>query len=366
MNASSVARLSRIQTLSPAWGSMAMTISGLAMVSLLGPLPNTNMDAWVGLFFLGLSWLTVIVLTVLYGTKLIRYRQNFSADLFNPGQGAQTAAWPAALLISALATSQAGFAGYLPSDLALLVGIGVGSLGLIGTAVSGFAFFSHVIGHPNIPAQAITAGWFVPVVPLVLVPSITLRLTSIAGGEPPQWSIWLSVSAWGIGFGLFLLLAAIIGGRLLMMEPPGAHALPSWWAWLAPLGAGGLGIVTSTRMLGDETVIDVAYWLAAAIWGFSSWWVIFALIVILGKRREASFHLGYWGFGFPTAAFASLSLEVGRHHDFAGLGIVAAVFWVALIGIVITLGMKTVGAWRSGSLFVTSPPINAAAKAGLS
>ena len=338
---------------------MAMTISGLAMVSLLGPLPDSPIDSWVGLFFLALSWVVVLTLTGLYLTKLVKYPSNFMADLFNPGQGAQTAAWPAALLISALATSQAGFGGYIPADIALPVGIVVGGLGLIGTALSGFAFFSHVIGHPNIPAQAITAGWFVPVVPLVLVPSITLRLTAIAGGEPPRWSVWLAVSAWGIGFGLFMLLAAIIGGRLLMMEPPAAHALPSWWAWLAPLGAGGLGIVSSTRMLADEVLITVAYWLAAAIWGFSAWWVIFALIVIIGKRKEASFHLGYWGFGFPTAAFASLSLEVGRHHDFAGLGVVAIVFWLALMAIVVTLAVKTASAWRSGKLFaqpVKPPP----------
>ncbi len=340
---------------------MAMTISGLAMISLLGPLPGSDIDSWVGLFFLALSWVLVLTLSVLYSTKLIKYRANFVADLFNPGQGAQTAAWPAALLISALATSQAGFGGYIAADIALTVGIVFGGLGLVGTALSGFAFFSHVIGQPNIPAQAITAGWFVPVVPLVLVPSITLRLTTIAGGEPPQWAVWLAVSAWGIGFGLFMLLAAIIGGRLLMLEPPAAHALPSWWAWLAPLGAGGLGIVTSTRMLGDEVLITVAYWLAAAIWGFSAWWVVFALIIIVGKRHEARFHLGYWGFGFPTAAFGSLSLEVGRHHDFAGLGIVAIVFWLALIIVVASLTAKTIAAWRSGQLFAPpqKPPASA-------
>ena len=335
---------------------MAMTISGLAMISLLGPLPGSELDAWAGLFFLGVSWIVVATLTGLYVTKVVKYRSNFMADLFNPGQGAQTAAWPAALLISALATSQAGYAGYVPADISLPVGIVVGAVGLLGTALTGFAFFSHVIGHPNIPAQAITAGWFVPVVPLVLVPSITLRLTSIAGGEPPQWSVWLAVSAWGVGFGLFMLLAAIIGGRLLMMEPPAAHALPSWWAWLAPLGAGGLGIVTSTRMLGDEVLIDVAYWLAAAIWGFSAWWAIFAMIVIIGKRAEAHFHLGYWGFGFPAAAFASLSLEVGRHHDFAGLGVIAILFWIALVVIVAVFSAKTVAAWKTGVLFGSPMP----------
>ena len=56
---------------------MAMTISGLAMISLLGPLPGSDFDVWVGLFFLALSWVVVLTLTGLYGTKMIKYRQNF-------------------------------------------------------------------------------------------------------------------------------------------------------------------------------------------------------------------------------------------------------------------------------------------------
>ena len=78
-------------------------------------------------------------------------------------------------------------------------------------------------------------------------------------------------------------------------------------------------------------------------------------MVMWSKRKEARFHLGYWGFGFPTAAFASLSLEVGRHHEFAGLGVLAAVLWVALIGIVLVLAWRTAGAWRTGELFGATP-----------
>ena len=73
------------------------------------------------------------------------------------------------------------------------------------------------------------------------------------------------------------------------------------------------------------------------------------------KRKEARFHLGYWGFGFPTAAFASLSLEVGRHHEFAGLGGLAAVLWAALISIVLVLAWRTARAWRTGELFGATP-----------
>jgi tellurite resistance protein TehA-like permease len=321
------------------------------MISLLGPLPGTSLDTSLGLFFLGLALLTVTVLTVLYAIKMATNWTGFLADLFTPGQGAQTAAWPASLLISALATGQAGLIGTVPASLALPVATVLASIGFLGTLASGLAFFSHVIGQSEVPAQAITAGWFVPVVPLVLVPSIVLRLTSLTDNTALNWTVWIAVSSWGMGFGLFMLLAAIIGGRLLMREPPAAHALPSWWAWLAPLGAGGMGMVTTARLTADESIISLTYWLASAIWGFSAWWVLFALVVIYSHRREASFHLGYWGFGFPTAAFASLSLEVGRFHGFVWLETVASVFWGALLVLVAWLVWQTVGLWRKGALF---------------
>ena len=342
---------SRIASLHPAWGALAMSVAGAAMVSLLDPLPGSTLDNTIGLVFLALSGVTAITLTVLYGIKLFAHTDSFLADLSHPGMGSQTAAWPASLLITALATSQAAATGVLSASLALWPALIFGALGLVGTAVVGFVFFSRVIGLEQIPPAAISASWFVPVVPLVLVPSISVRLQGLDSPVPEPVLIWLGVAAWGIGFGLFMLLAAIIGGRLLLAEPLPPHALPSWWAWLAPLGAGGLGMVSGATLIGDPAALAVAEWLILAVWGFSAWWAVFALIVISRTRKAAHFHLGYWAFGFPTAAFASLSLEVARRHDFAVLSGFGAVVWAALGVLLVWLAVKTLGGMRSGAVF---------------
>ena len=342
---------SRIATLHPAWGALAMSVAGASMVSLLDPLPQSDIDTTIGLGFLALSGIVAITITVLYGIKLFAHTESFLADLRHPGMGSQTAAWPASLLITALAISQAATTGALSAQLALWPAIIFAALGVVGTALVGFAFFSRVIGHTQIPPAAISASWFVPVVPLVLVPSISVRLQQLDSPIPDGVLVWLGVSAWGIGFGLFMLLAAIIGGRLLLAEPLPAHALPSWWAWLAPLGAGGLGMVSGATLLGDQAAISVAEWLALAIWGFSAWWAVFALIVIIRARKEAHFHVGYWAFGFPTAAFASLSGEMARRHDFPVLAGVGAVIWVALGALLLWLVAKTLLGVREGTIF---------------
>jgi tellurite resistance protein TehA-like permease len=342
---------SRIASLHPAWGALAMTIAGISMVSLLDPLPGSRIDDTVGLVFLALSAMTAVTISVLYGIKLLVHTDSFVADLRHPGVGSQTAAWPASLLITALATSQAAVTGAVSAELVTWPAMIFGALGLVGTSLVGFVFFSRVIGLEKIPPAAISASWFVPVVPLVLVPSISVRLQQLDSPFPDSLLTWLGVAAWGVGFGLFLLLAAIIGGRLLLAEPLPPHALPSWWAWLAPLGAGGLGMVSGATLIGDTSAVAVAEWLILAVWGFSAWWAVFALIVIIRSRSVARFHLGYWAFGFPTAAFASLSLEVARRHDFAVLSGFGAVVWGALGVLVVWLGLKTLSGVRSGSVF---------------
>lgn len=342
---------SRIATLHPAWGALSMSVAGAAMVSLLDPLPTTTIDQTIGLGFLVLAAVTAIVISVVYSIKIFAHTPQFISDLHHPGMGSQTAAWPASLLITALAMAQAGASGALDPAVVVWPAMVVGALGLVGTALVGFVFFSRVIGHTSIPPAAISASWFVPVVPLVLVPSISVRLGAMGAPLPESFLTWVGVASWGIGFGLFLLLAAIIGGRLLLAEPLPVHALPSWWAWLAPLGAGGLGMVSGSTLIGHPAAISVAEWLILAVWGFSAWWAVFALIIILRARREARFHLGYWAFGFPTAAFASLSLEVARRHDFAVLAGLGAAIWVALGVLMVWLAVKTIAGVRTGQIF---------------
>jgi len=186
---------SRIATLHPAWGALAMSVAGASMVSLLDPLPGSSIDDTIGLGLLALSTLTAITITVAYGIKLVAHTENFLADLRHPGIGSQTAAWPASLLITALATSQAQATGVVSSTLALWPAMIFGALGLVGTAVIGFVFFSRVIGLEQIPPAAISASWFVPVVPLVLVPSISVRLQGLTPLLPEALLTWLGVAA---------------------------------------------------------------------------------------------------------------------------------------------------------------------------
>lgn len=346
---------SRVATFHPAWGAVAMTASGVALVSLLDPWAGSGVDDVVGAVTLVLALVIAIATSVVYIARMTAHREAVVDDLANPVMGAMTAAWPASLLIAALAVLQAGVIEVFDGTTALWVALVFFVPGLVGTLIVGVAFYTRVIGSSDVPLQAVSGNWFVPVVPLVLVPSILVRAEVLGGPVDSASLAFAAVATWGIGFGLFLLLAAIIGGRLLIASPPPPHAAPTWWTWLAPIGAGALGIISISRL---STVSEAwpdatsaAFLVAAMLWGLGLWWAVFAGIVIFRQRRELRFQLPVWGFGFPTAAWIALTVELARHWDLGWLAVSGAVLWAALIVAFAVATVATLVRMRSGAIF---------------
>ena len=352
---STVPSNSRLATFHPAWGAALMTLAGASLLAFRDPLAATDADTAAGLVLLALAALAGAGVTVVSLARLARHPSAFRTDLDNPGIGAMIASWPAGLLVLALATLEAGISGGVDATVALGTGMTLFIPGLLGTLAVGYMFYSRVIGIADVPLAAMSGNWFVPVVPLVLVPSILVRALALGlGGDPAQWA-FAALAGWGIGFGLFLLLAAIIGSRLLLAAPPPPHLAPSWWVWLAPLGAGGLGLIALARMGSSVEAVSglaaVAVPLASIMWAFAAWWMLLAIRVLFRERRSLHFHIGWWGFGFPTAAFATLTLELGRLWAIAWLTPVAIALWIALLLLIVWLAYKTVRGALDGSLW---------------
>lgn len=330
-----------------------MSLAGAALVSLRDPVPGVALDAAAGLVILAIGTVVAIALTVASVLRLVRHREAFLADLTNPGIGAMIASWPAGLQVLALAILQAGVAGALPADIALVAGMVAFVPGVVGTLISGYAFYTRIIGFAEVPHAAVSGNWFVPVVPLVLVPSILVRAVELGlPGDPVVWA-FLAVIGWGVGITLFLLLASIIGSRLLVAAPPAAHQAPSWWGWLAPLGAGGVGLLASIQLAESVGVITGADGIATLVltvmWGFSAWWVLLAVRVVWRERAALRFHVGWWGFGFPTAAFVNLTAVVARRWDLPGLAALDPLLWGVVLVIVGTLLVLTIRGMRTGA-----------------
>ena len=63
------------------------------------------------------------------------------------------------------------------------------------------------------------------------------------------------------------------------------------------------------------------------------------------------FHLGSWGFAFPTAAVTALTVELGHAWGSPLLSVVGAIGWIATLLVWGRLAAQTVAATRSGAVF---------------
>lgn len=354
--ATSAARTDRLRGWHPGWTGVALGTAGTALASLLDPLPGTSVDTAVGVALTVVA-VALLGLLVPLAMRARRHRDAASADLANPGLGALYGTAPAALLVVAVALAQLGVLDLLPAGVAW-VALAVLLVGVVATMLVALAFFGSVVEHEQLPVAAITGAWFVPIVALVLVPSVVARLALLQ----PEWAsstlVAAAVATWGAGFLLFLLLAPVVAWRLLTAPAPPPQAAASWWIWLAPAGAGGLGLLASSRLsaaaLATPEIATMGLVAATGLWGFAVWWALFAgyhLRSVSRRNGGLPFHLGSWGFAFPTAAVTALTLELGRAWDSPLLAVVGGIGWAATVIIWLVLAVQTGRGVRDGSVF---------------
>jgi C4-dicarboxylate transporter/malic acid transport protein len=351
---------SRLRTWHPGWMGVVLGTAGVAVASLVDPLPALRVDEAVGAALAAIAVILLPVLLVPYWRRTRSHRDAAGADLAHPGLGALYGTVPASLLVTGLALAQLAVIGWLPAWTAWIV-LALMVVGLVGAVALGVAFFSGVIGREQVPSEAMTGAWFIPIVVLVLVPSVVVRLVALQ----PEWrsTSWVALAAASVGAGflLFLILAPVIAWRLVTAPPPPAHQAATWWIWLAPAGAGGLGMLATSRVAGAAAggpAAEVLPWMglviATGIWGLGVWWAVFAGRVLVRTSREAGglpFHVGSWGFAFPTGAMTALTVELGRTWDAPVIEVAGAVGFVVAVIVWLRLAAQTTAAVRSGKAF---------------
>ena len=351
----------RVRDWHPAWMGVVLGTGGAAVAGLVDPLPFTRIDEVIGATLAALAVLLLPVLLVPYVQRQRHHPDAAAADLAHPGIGALYGTVLASLLIVGLALAQLAVNGWLPAGTAW-VSAALLAVGLVGAIAVGVAFFAGIVAREQVPAEAMTGAWFIPIVVLVLVPSVTARLVVLE----PTWRVSsaavLAAASVGAGLMLFLLLAPVIAWRLITSPTPPALQAATWWIWLAPAGAGGLGLLAASRLaaatvggVASEVLPAVGLVGATAMWGFGAWWSVFAgrmLVTTSRGRGGLPFHLGSWGFAFPTAAMTALTVELGRSWGAPVLSVLGAAGFVATLLIWVLLASQTVAATRTGRVFL--------------
>lgn len=349
-----------IEKFHPGWPGVPLGTAGVAIATLFDPLPGSSFDTQLGTGLVALALLSLLPILLISTIRLLKHKKAFLEDLANPGMGALFGTLPAAMLVIALDLAQLGIEGYVPKDFAAYLAVVLALTGILLALGIGFAFFSRVINHAEIPVAAISGAWFIPVVVLVLAPSTFIRTQRLLESISLNIVFVLSVALWGAGFFLFIFLAGVVAWRLITTPTPPAHMAATWFIWLAPFSAGALGLIAIFRWSAEifsltGSSLDQANALAMitglSLWGIGTWWLAFAIFQVMRMRRELHFHIGSWGFSFPLAAYTALTLELGRMTELNVISNYASLVWIALGGIWFILIQKTILGVFSRSIF---------------
>ncbi len=351
-----------LRTFHPGWFAAIMGTGIVAVAAFINPGNLPILQSPLRLLGVGLAWLTyaiTVAVGVPYGLRWLRHPAAAWQDFRHPVVGALYGTLPGGILVLAVVTATVGPA-VVPSGLVFRL---VAGLALVGGALAfavsvGSAYVLFV--HPQVGAETVNGGWFIPPVVNIIVPLALMPLVPAVGPETGRLLLVASWAAWGAGFLMFLLVASLLYGRLIHHPLPAAPLAPSLWIGLGPIGVGGLALMRLAQVgaphLGElgATVNGLAALGALALWGFGLWWLAISALLLARYVRNGGlpFGMGWWAFTFPLGAYTVDTLTLARTWQVPILEGLGAAFFVVLVGFWLLVaarilrGMLTGETWR--------------------
>ncbi|MGE5152910.1 MAG: SLAC1 anion channel family protein [Bdellovibrio bacteriovorus] len=287
---------SRLQFLPVTFFTMVMGLSGLAIAWRRAE-TVFHLDAPLSEVLLLLAVLSFLVLLVLYGLKLLRFRDAVWAELAHP---VQLNFFPS-VSISIILIATALLA-WFPRA--------AGALWALGSALH-LVLTLYVMGvwihHQQFEIHHINPAWFLPVVGNVLVP--------IAG--VPLGFVEVSWFYFSVGMVFWLLLFAIILYRVLFHHPLPERLMPTFFILIAPPAVGFIAYIELAG--GIDPFARVLYYIG----------LFLALLLLTQASRffAIQYYLSWWAYSFPLAA---ITIATFAMFEQTGLGAFAAIAWVLL------------------------------------
>lgn len=274
--------------------------------------------------------LLVVAFSILTGVllaKVIRYPAVVRGELQHPLPGNFYALHPiSAVIISILCMH------IFPSGIDIGLLVYGGSLIIALSVYLPYHFFSNM----NVSFSQLHGGWFItPVATILVTDAILLYPINEA-------SIFVSLLFFGIGTMLFLLILVVLFYRLLSHDLPPAELAPTNYIMLAPIGILIVDLFQISVHIGQFFGSDLTTFatiLGVSLWGFGLW-AAFVNLLLISKyvRKGLKFHIGWWSYVFPTAAFTLATIDLSGHLSLFGPISLALYIILAIIFAVVTIG----------------------------
>jgi C4-dicarboxylate transporter/malic acid transport protein len=355
-------QITALHSFHPGWFGAVMGTAIVGVVAFMNPgsIPAMAVPLRaLGVATAALAYVLAIALGIPYVLRWFHHPEAALQDLRHPVVGALFSTFPGGILVLAVTTAIIGPA-LLSADAVFAI---VATLAAIGIPLA-FALsvvFAYILFlTPNIGAEQVSGGWFIPPVVNIIVPMALMPLLPGADPEMARLLLYASYAAWGIGFFLFLMVGSLLYDRLVHHPLPAPPHAPSIWIGLGPIGVGSLALIRMAQagapVWGElSTAVNaVSDILALALWGFGVWWLAAAILLLWRYLRVGGlpYGVGWWAFTFPLGAYTVATLTLARilkvsAMEWFGMLLFAllAVFW-AVVTTRTLIGVRSGEAWR--------------------
>jgi len=273
--------INRLQNFPVAWFS---TVMGLAGLTIAWSRAEHILELGFSLstYLLGLTAFVFLLITLIYGNKVMRFPQDVLTELRHPVKHAFVPAFSIALLLLSIALLQtAPLASYWLWVFGTLVHLSIT-----------LYVMSSWIHHTKYEIVHLNPAWFIPVVGNILVP-----IAGVTHAHP-------DISWFFFSLGLFFwpLLTALVFNRLIFHGTLPERMMPTLFIFIAPPAVGFISWVTLTGNL--DNFGRVLYFVALA----------FTLLLVSQLRQfvRLKFFLSWWAYSFPLAAITIATLLMAK------------------------------------------------------
>jgi len=309
----------------------------------------------VGVTFVLLAWVAAIVIVIPYLQRLIRHRDAAMTDLRHPIDGALYATFPAAFLVLGVATATVGGSILAAHTVFVIVAV-LTAIGAPLAVIAGVLFAYVLFSSEGIGGESANGGWFIPPVVAIIVPLALIPLLPHVNAADGRLLLLLGYAALGLGLLLFLLIAAVVFGRLIFHPLPPAQLAPSLWIGLGPIGVGSLALLRLAAAghplwgTSAPAVQAVSQLTAATLWGLGVWWLAIAAVLLIRYLRRGGlpYGVGLWGLTFPLGAYTVATLQIARTWHTTPLEWTGFALFLSLLGFWLVVTIRTLRAMGTG------------------
>jgi tellurite resistance protein TehA-like permease len=258
---------------------------------------------------LGLLWLNIVLFVALWlmtAVRLMRYRENIIADLFDHGRCVGFFTIVAATCILG---NQFIVVVYFPR-----AAIALWTAGIVFWAVLTYAIFTILTVKPEKPSlgEGLNGGWLVAVVAAQSVAALG-GLLADEFSSAREVVIFFSLVMWLGGGMLYIWIIALIFYRYTFFPLDPRQLAPPYWINMGAMAISTLaGTVLVSRSANSALLAELLPFvkgLTLLFWATATWWI--PLLVLLGTWRHVfckvpvAYDVVYWSAVFPLGMYTA-------------------------------------------------------------